>query len=381
MKPNVLDLDFEGGSLLDRQLRTPSRSCNDCGPNASTESSAMQETSRECRLSTLRVDTRVAEPLQPGSRRVSPSGTSSESPASSTSNHSRHDSTASYTPLRSARGSLSLGGTGHHSVLSRRSSLSQSGFSREAWALPLADTDTLILVPDAVANRSPLCTQINTESAEMSEDRTPQRQAEPRRTFRRRSKCHGDREIRNSSIMTGVLCVLLVVALSLYVAMAIPRVNDIPASVHVFIIGTFVIVAGFILLCSVRLHKAIGRHKMNKRSTQTIAGCSPYETEESLIPNSPIAVQYEADEDVERASQESTANLRPPPPAYGRWRGSYRMDPELLHWRRVGDAEEGEQRSSVDTAPPMYASPLRPARARQEAAAGATEMVEVGRAC
>lgn len=110
----------------------------------------------------------------------------------------------------------------------------------------------------------------------------------------------------------------------------------------------------------------------------------PTETEESLIPNSPIMVQYEADDDVERPEHESPANIRPPPPAYGRWRGSYRMDPELLHWRRVGDAEEGEQRSSVDTAPPMYASPLRLNRPegvrRQDEVVGATEMVEVGRA-
>jgi hypothetical protein len=41
------------------------------------------------------------------------------------------------------------------------------------------------------------------------------------------------------------------------VAMAIPRVNDIPTSVHVCVIGTFVVVAGFILLFSIRLHKAI----------------------------------------------------------------------------------------------------------------------------
>ena len=168
--------------------------------------------------------------------------------------------------------------------------------------------------------------------------------------------------------------------------MAIPRVNDIPASVHVFIIGTFVVVAGFILLFSIRLHKAIGRHKMDKsQSAGARDGRSrtvrPTETEESLIPNSPIMVQYEADEDVERASQDSRVNVRPPPPAYGRWRGSYRMDPELLHWRRVGNADEVEQRSSVDMAPPMYASPLRPSRTRQDGAVGAAEMVEVGRAC
>jgi hypothetical protein len=167
--------------------------------------------------------------------------------------------------------------------------------------------------------------------------------------------------------------------------MAIPRVNAIPASIHVFIVGTFVIVAAFILLFSIRLRRAITRQKLEKSQG---AGdqdgqwrvMRPTETEESLIPNSPIMVQYEADEDVERISQDSRVNVRPPPPAYGRWRGSYRVDPALLHWRRVGSAEEGEQRSSVDTAPPMYASPLRPTRTRQDGAVGVTEMVEVGRA-
>ncbi|KAI4747659.1 hypothetical protein E4T50_02054 [Aureobasidium sp. EXF-12298] len=366
---------------LNKEPRTPLRhiECRDL--RADTDTSSIQGARRESRLSTLRVDTHVSESLQSGSRRVSPSGSTDDSPASSTSAHSRQDSTASYTPLRSARGSLSLGGTAHHSRLSRRCSLSQSSIiSREALALPLADTDTLILVPDAVANRSPLCTQTNAECTEVPETQTRQQ----RPSSRRRRKCRRCVEIRNTSIMTGILCVLLIVALSMYVAMAIPRVNDIPTSVHVCIIGTFVVVAGFILLFSVRLHKAINRYK--DKSEDADVGDSrwraghPTEAEQSLIPNSPIMVQYEADdEDVERALQESPAIVRPPPPAYGRWRGSYRMDPELLHWRRVVDAE-GEQRSSVDTAPPLYASPLRPTMTRQDEAAGATEMVEVGRA-
>lgn len=168
------------------------------------------------------------------------------------------------------------------------------------------------------------------------------------------------------------------------VTMAIPKVNDIPTSVHGCIIGVFVVVAGFILLFSVRLHKAINRYKgksedANAGDARWRAG-HPTEAEQSLIPNSPIMVQYEADEDVETASQASPANVRPPPPAYGRWRGSYLMDPELLHWRRVGDSES-EQRSSVDTAPPMYASPRRPTSTRQDGDVGATEMVEVGRTC
>lgn len=167
--------------------------------------------------------------------------------------------------------------------------------------------------------------------------------------------------------------------------MAIPKVNDIPTSVHVCIIGVFVVVAGFILLFSFRLHNAINRYK--DKSEDVDAGDPrwragrPTEAGQSMIPHSPIMVQYEADEeDLETASQASPANIRPPPPAYGRWRGSYRMDPELLHWRRVGDAAS-EQRNSVETAPPMYASPRRPTLSRRDAADGANEMVEVGRAC
>jgi hypothetical protein len=165
--------------------------------------------------------------------------------------------------------------------------------------------------------------------------------------------------------------------------MAIPRVNDIPTSIHICIIGTFVVVAAFILLFSIRLHKAISRYKDKNDTSPTWRARSPIDAEQSLIPNSPIMVQYEHAGDEQRSSQETP--VRMPPPAYGRWRGSYRMDPELLHWRRVGDGEgegEGEERRSGDMAPPVYASPLRPVLVRRDGGVGgATEMEEVGRAC
>ena len=93
----------------DRAPRTPLRQTETRDLRADTETVSMQESYRQGRVSGLHVDTSISEPLQPGSRRVSPSGSTDDSPASSTSNHSRQDSTASYTPLRSARGSLSLG--------------------------------------------------------------------------------------------------------------------------------------------------------------------------------------------------------------------------------------------------------------------------------
>jgi hypothetical protein len=197
--------------------------------------------------------------------------------------------------------------------------------------------------------------------------------------------------------MTGILSILLIVALSICactilmssqktqanmqkdVAMAIPRVKDIPTSIHICIIGTFVVVAGFILLFSIRLHKAISRYKDKNDTSPRWRAPHPTSTEQSLIPNSPIMVQYEPIEDIQRSSQETPVRL--PPPAYGRWRGSYRMDPELLHWRRVGDGVEGEERRSGDMAPPVYASPLRPVLVRRDEDVGGTEMEEVGRAC
>lgn len=86
-----------------------------------------------------------------------------------------------------------------------------SVISREALALPLANTDTLVLVPDAVANRSPLCTQTDAECTETLQPQTQQH----RPTSSRRRKGRRYVEIRNTSIMTGILCVLLVVALSM----------------------------------------------------------------------------------------------------------------------------------------------------------------------
>jgi hypothetical protein len=37
----------------------------------------------------------------------------------------------------------------------------------------------------------------------------------------------------------------------------------------------------------------------------------------------------------------------PPPPAYGLWRSSVRVDPNLLHWQRVDDATRGSAMSTT----------------------------------
>ncbi|MCJ1326732.1 hypothetical protein MMC10_003397 [Thelotrema lepadinum] len=64
---------------------------------------------------------------------------------------------------------------------------------------------------------------------------------------------------------------------------------------------------------------------------------------------------------------EEAKGLTPPPPAYGLWRGSVRVDPNLLHWQRVESnraAAAAQQRPRSDASvgtvrrPPSYTPPV-----------------------
>ncbi|KAK3202034.1 hypothetical protein GRF29_164g1518961 [Pseudopithomyces chartarum] len=72
-------------------------------------------------------------------------------------------------------------------------------------------------------------------------------------------------------------------------------------------------------------------------------------SEEGFNPVTPIRVHLARDEDLERGVDASEDDewdesgekeeVKMPPPAYGLWRSSVRVDPNLLHWRKV--EEEG----------------------------------------
>ncbi|KAF1922905.1 uncharacterized protein M421DRAFT_76879, partial [Didymella exigua CBS 183.55] len=50
------------------------------------------------------------------------------------------------------------------------------------------------------------------------------------------------------------------------------------------------------------------------------------------------------DDDIEEGDDLEKEKLPPPPPAYGLWRSSVRVDPNLLHWQRV---EENRAQSAI----------------------------------
>lgn len=82
---------------------------------------------------------------------------------------------------------------------------------------------------------------------------------------------------------------------------------------------------------------------------------------EGFQPLRPIRVHLARDEELEAGlSDEEAANpdaeklnaLKQPPPAYGLWRCSVRVDPNLLHWQRVDAAEDAADNTAARSALP-----------------------------
>jgi len=148
------------------------------------------------------------------------------------------------------------------------------------------------------------------------------------------------------------------------------------------------------------------RHHRRHREIHTQPG-----HHDSFVPVVPIPVSVAADEvrpDSSEAQPSAAVYQTPdvwnkhadvpnPPPAYGKWRGSVRADPELLHWRVLSSPtpstipsptyEESAQHHYVRHvqagAPPSYRTRDSPARSREvrdegpQADVEAPEMIEV----
>jgi hypothetical protein len=89
---------------------------------------------------------------------------------------------------------------------------------------------------------------------------------------------------------------------------------------------------------------------------------------EGFKPDVPIPVQLARDEelgdyDEEKALEEKEDSPKPPPPAYGLWRGSVRLNPDLLHWQRnEGQMHQGQSQNGSpnlsEGRPSPQASPI-----------------------
>jgi hypothetical protein len=69
--------------------------------------------------------------------------------------------------------------------------------------------------------------------------------------------------------------------------------------------------------------------------------------------------------------------LAQPPPAYGLWRGSVRLDPNLLHWQRAGARDQDEHEHEMENRSPV--SERRPSPAASPVLASVVEEPQVRR--
>ncbi|KAF2638312.1 hypothetical protein P280DRAFT_80886 [Massarina eburnea CBS 473.64] len=155
---------------------------------------------------------------------------------------------------------------------------------------------------------------------------------------------------RGKLMASAISGTFLVTVLAIYLALALSRSN-LGQEVHVLfimiVLGTTIFFChSLIRLCMLIIHPPL-YDEATHPSIPNMSG------PEGFRPIRPIQVHLARDEDLddydaERADDGSapTTNdgeneairekaLAPPPPAYGLWRSSVRVDPNLLHWQRV----------------------------------------------
>ncbi|KNG51935.1 hypothetical protein DDE82_005565 [Stemphylium lycopersici] len=148
-----------------------------------------------------------------------------------------------------------------------------------------------------------------------------------------------------------VACVIsgtfLITILSIYLAIALTN-KDLGQEIHILFIMVLLSITIFfchslIRLCMLMLNPP----REDAVSIPNMSGADGFQ------PIVPIRVHLRRDEEAAIDSDDAAAALEndmdvddpekhmppPPPPAYGLWRSSVRVDPNLLHWQRVEDAQ------------------------------------------
>ncbi|KAF2868587.1 hypothetical protein BDV95DRAFT_500277 [Massariosphaeria phaeospora] len=126
----------------------------------------------------------------------------------------------------------------------------------------------------------------------------------------------------------------LITTLSIYLALALTD-KALRQEVHVLFI--MVILATTIFFCHslIRLCMLILHPPAETPRIPSMTG------PEGFRPLNPIRVHLARDDDLgaeEEVIETVEKKLAPPPPAYGLWRSSVRVDPDLMHWQRVEEA-------------------------------------------
>ncbi|KAJ4990966.1 hypothetical protein SVAN01_03537 [Stagonosporopsis vannaccii] len=137
----------------------------------------------------------------------------------------------------------------------------------------------------------------------------------------------------------------LLTVLTIYLAIALTN-KDIGQEIHILFILLLLSITIFFCHSLIRLCMLL----LNPPREISRAPVPNLTASEGFQPVVPIPVRLardddlDSDTDLEAGGDLEKEVLPPPPPAYGLWRSSVRVDPNLLHWQRV---EENRAQSAI----------------------------------
>ncbi|KAL2009322.1 hypothetical protein VTN00DRAFT_7516 [Thermoascus crustaceus] len=207
---------------------------------------------------------------------------------------------------------------------------------------------------------------VSSHSARRSRHRRQHRDAwvrRPRRKYELRDfgSLWKNRHIRRRLVSCGIAGLVLSIVLAVYLAFAVAK-STVGQEFHVLLILLIMIFTIFFCHSILRLAMMLLRGPRDEYASNRVpsrVGPMGY-----AQPERPIHVVLARDEEIAADGVEAgREKVMPPPPAYGLWRSSVRINPNLLYWQRVEpmpkvNEENGHGESRPDTAnrPPSYTS-------------------------
>ncbi|KAL4994417.1 hypothetical protein BDV10DRAFT_151344 [Aspergillus recurvatus] len=158
---------------------------------------------------------------------------------------------------------------------------------------------------------------------------------------------------------------LLLINLAIYIAFVVLRAIQGP---WLYIVLTFILLTIGVIWCHALCRFVVAVYQFPNYAVDYTLPIEMTETAGYARPNQPIHVTMAGDEErfTESHSTSSSMKVTTPPPAYGLWRTSVRLDPSLLHWQRVENQpaapqrterkEENSNRKARGHRPPSYMS-------------------------
>ncbi|KAL4901810.1 hypothetical protein BDW74DRAFT_70572 [Aspergillus multicolor] len=158
----------------------------------------------------------------------------------------------------------------------------------------------------------------------------------PRRTPHARSclSMIKDRTIHWKLFNLVLSTVLLLINLAIYIAFVVIRAIQGP---WLYIVLTLILLTIGVIWCHALCRFVVAVYQFPNYTANLALPIEMTDTAGYAHPNQPIHVTMTTDEEHSAVSHahDAPGKVTVPPPAYGVWRNSVRLDPNPLHWQRV----------------------------------------------